>query len=243
MRGYRASTPAIAFVVIMASAMFAATAQASARVASRPTHSATVSKSAPLHFHVVLIGTSVTYVAANQIRQAIPGIKLDTKNGRGWVNAPSGGGTNLMQAFMADRAWVHTGDWIIVDTSLGGVPADDYATYMQQVIAKMPHGSCLAWVIPHVYFATQDDAHTAVTRSANEVLKAMIRTALATYPCHAFVEWDASVTTATTRTPGLTAAEVKDWQPLCYDGRHPTATGALVMAARMRQAIAHPIRP
>lgn len=189
----------------------------------------------------VLIGTSISLLASGAVAAGIPGIKIDAKNGRGWVNAPSGGGTNLVQAFEQDKGLVGPGGWIILDTSLGGVPTDVYRQYVRQIADSTPAGVCLAWVIPHVFYNQQDDAQTIVTAQANAADAAWIRSELANFPCHAFVEWDSSVTTATAHAPNLTAEQQKSFQPLCYDGRHPTALGARVFTARIRQAMAHPI--
>lgn len=190
---------------------------------------------------IVLLGTSITRVAADEITEAIPGIVFDAANGRGWRQIPSGGGTTLWQAYLQHRSSLQSGDWLVMEASLGGVPAGKYAFYTRLTMNTLPRGVCLAWVIPHNYYPGQDAATAERTRVQNDAVSAIIRSALAKYPCHALVEWDQLVTKATASTPNLTPAQREQWQPLCYDGRHPSATGQIVLATAILEAITHPM--
>ena len=218
----------IAVVLLVGGAAFLASSRADVVNATTPR---------PHSYPYVMIGASVTYVARSDIQAALPGLYLDARNGRGWANPPSGGGTNVWQAFVADAKYVKPGGWIIIEAGLGGVNPDVFDWYVKRVVAAMPRNVCLAWVMPHTYFAGQTSEQTALRQKWNADVQAFIRTDLAAVRCHSFVEWDAAVVTATQRTPHLTTTQIDQSQPLCYDGRHPTATGSLVLAELLQQGV------
>ena len=129
---------------------------------------------------------------------------------------------------------MRAGDWLVMETARGDIPVAVTRTCIKSVKATLPRGACLAWVIPHEYYGMQ----TAPMRTWNAETGALIRSQLATYPCHAVIEWDSLVNAYQARATGLTAAQRALGAPLLYDGRHPTALGASVLAAAIRRATA-----
>jgi hypothetical protein len=182
----------------------------------------------------VVIGASVTQLIARELRSQIPGIVVDARGGRSWAIRSTGDGPTLWQAYLAHRASMRAGDWLVMETTRGDIPLAMSRTCIESVKATLPRGACLAWVIPHGYYGVQ----TAAMRKWNAETGALIRSELGTYPCHAVIDWDSLVNAYQARATGLTAAQRALGAPLVYDGRHPTALGASVLAAAIKQATA-----
>jgi hypothetical protein len=110
-------------------------------------------------------------------------------------------------------------------------------TYIEKMKSTLPAGTCLAWVVPHVYYVSQGAAATAVTRQWNQQMAALLKAELAPMKCHALVPWNSVVDAYTAKTSGLTAAQKKAAEPLLYDGRHPTQLGRIVLADTVARAL------
>jgi hypothetical protein len=184
----------------------------------------------------VVIGSSVTQLIARELHRQIPGVVVDARGGRSWTIRSTGDGPTLWQAYLARRATMRAGDWLVMETTRGDIPVDVNRTCIENVKATLPPGACLAWVIPHGYYGPP----TAAMRTWNAQTGALIRSELATYPCHAVIDWDSLVKAYQARATGLTATQRALGAPLVYDGRHPTALGASVLAAAIKQATANP---
>ncbi len=189
------------------------------------------------HSHVVMIGTSVTRKAKQFVQADIPYITVDALDGRAWEIPGRPNGTTEWQAFLQYQPQLRPRDWLVMEASRGDISVAMNRTYMDKLIAALPDGVCLAWVIPHVYYSTQTDAQTAAMHTWNTDMAALIRQELAGVPCHAFIEWDSVVTQITQLTPGLTTDQLREWQPLLYDGRHPTAYGGEIYGSTIAVTI------
>ncbi len=182
----------------------------------------------------VVIGASVTQLISRELRRQIPGVVIDARGGRSWAIRSTGDGPTLWQAYLARRASMRAGDWLVMETTRGDIPVAVNRTCIERVKETLPRGACLAWVVPHGYYGVQ----TAAMQTWNAETGALIRSQLATFPCHAVIDWDSLVKAYQARATGLTAAQKALGAPLLYDGRHPTALGASVLAAAIRQATA-----
>jgi hypothetical protein len=182
----------------------------------------------------VVIGASVTQLISRELHRQIPGVVVDARGGRSWGIRSTGDGPTLWQAYLARRASMRAGDWLVMETTRGDIPVAVSRTCIERVKATLPRGACLAWVIPHAYYGVQ----TAAMRTWNTETGALIKSQLATYPCHAVIDWDSLVTVYQARATRLTAEQKALGAPLLYDGRHPTALGASVLADAIRRATA-----
>jgi len=189
----------------------------------------------------VMIGASVTRVSAKYLRMRVPGIRIDAVDARSWDVPGARGGTTLWQAFVSDSAGLGCGDWLIVENSRVDVPVAMNQQYTERLLAWLPADVCVEWIIPHDYFDSQGTDATQVTAAWNAEMALMIHSALSDRPCHAFVEWDTIVSDATFRTPNLTPLQRAQWQPLLYDGRHPTPAGRQDLARSVAGAMLHPL--
>src|SRR5262249_43407870 len=122
--------------------------------------------------HYTIIGASITRLSTPGLRAYVPGITVDALDGRSWEIPPSHGGPTLWEAYQHDVQFLHAGDWLIMENGNGSVPMAaagarpmtatdvrmDVATntdYVDKLIASLPPGICLAWVLPHVYYGAQ----------------------------------------------------------------------------------------
>jgi hypothetical protein len=188
----------------------------------------------------VMIGTSITRKAKDAIVATIPRVTVDALDGRSWEIHGNPNGTTTWQAFVQHLPDLRPRDWLIMETGRGDISVDSNRKYMDKVVAAMPAGVCLAWIMPHTYFSTQDAVWTAKMAKWNADMGALIGSELAKVKCHAAVQWDSIVKQEThmaEQSQGLTAAQVKAWEPLLYDGRHPTAFGGRVYASSIALAM------
>jgi hypothetical protein len=188
--------------------------------------------------HYTIIGASITRLSTPGLRANVPGITIDALDGRSWEIVPSHGGPTLWEAYQHDVQFLHAGDWLIMENGYGTVPVAapgtqpmtvtavrlDVATnteYVDKLIASLPAGICLAWVLPHVYYGPQ----TPVQVQWNADLAALLQDRVPKVACHALIPWDRLVNDwARIRlSQGMvTAAMAGVGEPLVYDGRHPT---------------------
>jgi hypothetical protein len=188
----------------------------------------------------VMIGTSITRKAKAAILSTISRITVDALDGRAWEIPGRPNGTTTWQAFQQHLPELRPHDWLIMETGRGDIPVDMNRKYMDRVVASIPPEVCLAWIIPHTYYDTQNDAQTAKMAQWNADMAALITSELAKVKCHAAVQWDSVVKVETQlaeQTQGLTPAQVKAWEPLLYDGRHPTEFGGLVYASSIASVV------
>jgi hypothetical protein len=190
--------------------------------------------------HYVMIGTSITRKAKEAVLGAIPRITVDALDGRSWEIRGNPNSTTTWQAFVQHLPDLRPRDWLIMETGRGDISVDTNRKYMDKLIAALPTDVCLAWIMPHTYFSTQNAAWTAKMAQWNADMGALITSELSKVKCRAAVQWDAVVTKETAwaaQSQGLTAAQVKAWEPLLYDGRHPTAFGGRVYATTIALAM------
>ena len=188
----------------------------------------------------VMIGTSITRKAKSAILATIPRVTVDALDGRSWEIHGNPNGTTMWQAFVQHLPDLRARDWLIMETGRGDISVDANRKYMDKVVAAMPAGVCLAWIMPHTYFSTQDAVWTAKMAKWNADMGALITSELAKVKCHVAVQWDSIVkqeTNMAEQSQGLTPAQVKAWEPLLYDGRHPTAFGGRVYASSIALAM------
>ena len=207
-----------------------------APTAARP--STRVAASRPV-IKVLVIGASVTRLSVGDIRKAIPGVSVDAADGRSWTLPGRVGSLPLWDAYHSRRSQLRPGSWLVIENERADVTVQQNRMWIEKLIADLPKGVCLSWVVPHVYYSTQGPAATRMTRQWNDAMALLLHAELAKVPCHSFVEWDSIVREWTATTKGLTAAQIRVGQPLLYDGRHPTKLGAKWYAA----AIAAAVRP
>jgi hypothetical protein len=187
-----------------------------------------------------MIGTSITRKAKSAILKTMSRITVDALDGRAWEIPGRPNGTTTWQAFQQHLPDLRPRDWLIMETGRGDISLSMNKSYMDKVVARMPPEVCLAWIIPHTYYSTQNDAQTAVMAQWNHDMNTLITSELAKVKCHAAVQWDSVVTLETQmaeQTTGLTADQVKAWEPLLYDGRHPTEFGGRVYASTIATAV------
>ena len=193
-----------------------------------------------LSTHVVVIGASVTGLAHWALDRRIPKVTVDAVGGRSWLILGTDHKNTLWQAYQQYRPTLHAGDWLIIENERVDVTIATNRTYISKLIASLPKGVCLGWVLPHVYYATQGPALTAQAHVWNMKMADLIRAELGPMKCHAYVPWDAVVNSYTARTKGLTAAEKRVGAPLLYDGRHLTHLGQVVYANTIANVIGMP---
>jgi hypothetical protein len=192
------------------------------------------------HVHYVMIGTSITRKAKPQLFASIPHLTLDALDGRAWEIPGRPNGTTTWGAFVQHLPELRPKDWLIMETGRGDIPIAMNRTYMDKVVAALPTGVCLAWILPHTYYSTQNAEYTAKMATWNADMAALINSELSGVPCHAAVPWDSVVTFETQMADsatGLTADQLKAWEPCLYDGRHPTTFGAGVYATTIAVAL------
>jgi hypothetical protein len=190
--------------------------------------------------HYVMIGTSITRKAKDAVLAAIPRITVDALDGRSWQIHGNPNGTTTWQAFVHFLPDLRPRDWLIMETGRGDIPVDTNRTYMDKLVAALPADVCLAWIMPHTYFSTQDAVWTAKMAQWNADMGVLIASELAKVKCHAAVPWDAIVkqeTRMAEQSQGLNPTQAKAWEPLLYDGRHPTAFGGRVYATTIALAL------
>ena len=191
--------------------------------------------------HYLMIGSSVTRLSDVALESTIPNLVVDAANGRGWGHRSSDGGPDLWQTYLNHRAELRAGDWLIFENERADVSIAVNRTYIDRLKASLPAGVCIGWVLPHVYYATQGATQTALTKQWNTEMTALVKSEFDSYPCHAYADWDSVVVQATAQATNLSAADVKAWEPLCYDGRHPTVLGTLAYANVIALALKHPV--
>ena len=185
-----------------------------------------------------MLGSSVTRLSRSALQYEIPGIVVDASNGRSWRIRGNGGGTTLWQAYLSHRSQLRPGDWLVVENERGDVTVAENKIYIDQLVADLPEGVCLGWILPHVYYDTQGPSATAQTHQWNVDMTALLRKEVPRVACHALVDWNAVVDDATASTPGLSPLQQAAGAPLLYDGRHPTELGQWVYGATISQALA-----
>ena len=193
----------------------------------------------------VIIGTSVTRLAAAQIHAHIPYSIVDgvdnaafggsyyQPDGRGMYTVPSHGGKTLWQGLQDEiarkvlRAGNVNRDWVVMEYSRGVEDLEQAEPYLDRIVdACLQNGLRLAWVLPHVYYLENQGTKTAAQIAWNDELREMMVDRVARVPGSVLIDWDYLVAAWTAITPSLTPAQVAVDQPLTYDGRHPTGSTA-----------------
>lgn len=178
--------------------------------------------------HQVMLGDSITRKAKAGVQYFNRNMTVDALDGRSWEIPGRPNGTTMWQAFQQYLPGLRPHDWLVMETSRGDISVDTNKKYMDRLVAALPAHVCLAWVLPHTYYDTQDAAHTAAMKTWNTQMAALIQDELAKVRCHAVIDWSSVVETFTAQTPHQTAAQIKAYEPVCYDGRHPTPFGARI---------------
>lgn len=199
--------------------------------AGAATMNATATAATPRY---LVIGASVTRLAGPALRNEFgDALQLEAVDGRSFIHPDNRGGPTIMEVFRANFQRMKPGDWVVIEMSHGGVDVATNRRYLREVVRLLPDTVCLAVVQPHTYYGAQAQPYI----DWNRAMHWMQVQEIALQPCHAQIPWSVLVRNWTAMTSGLTEAQKAVGEPLLYDGRHPTPTGATRYAAAVAQAV------
>lgn len=197
-----------------------------------------------LSAHYLIIGASVTRLSGDDLREDFgPTLQLEAVDGRAFVFPDVDGGPTIWGVFMTNYQRLQPGDWLVIEMAHGGVDVDTNRAYLEDVVARLDDGVCLAVVAPHTYYGDLDSVSPGPgwpMMQWNADMRAMQEEVIAGQPCHALVDWDAMVDQAVDQATDLSIDERMYGRPMLYDGRHPTTYGARAYAMAIYQAT-HPL--
>jgi lysophospholipase L1-like esterase len=162
-----------------------------------------------------LVGDSISWQSGADLTKQAPTLKQDADPGRGAYKrglSHNNTGWQMIQAHFSD---VGPNQWMVVEIGTNDLmePSTEWTTFIDDVIAATPAGTCLAWVTPYQpTYATQAAQYETLMRSKITAL-----------PCYGTVDWD---NVARLRTDLVQT-----------DGIHPNTLGRKVYACMVAQVV------
>lgn len=148
------------------------------------------------------------YIAANRTTN------LDADPLRGAYQKGLAGRPDGWSSVLARIPSIPKDGWLVVELGTNDLlrPPAEWATFIRDVVAKLPDDRCLAWVTPY----HPDRAPQAAQ------YEALLNTLLVAQPCRRLIHWD---------------DVVRQHPELADDGYHPNDKGARALACMIDQVL------